>query len=152
MVVASLPTKETVLPPLYYQSKSSIATNRVNEIKEAYPCWMTPIVHYLSSRELPKLYSTPWYPQSNGHAESFNKTLLTAFKKRLHSTKGKWVDELLGFLWAYRTTNQKPTRMFPFALIYRMKAINLLLHRPKARLTQGLPEPRCEVVQAHLPY
>ena len=29
------------------------------------------------------LYSTPYYPQSNGQAETTNKTLLTALKKRL---------------------------------------------------------------------
>ena len=53
VVVASLPTKETVLIPIYYQPESLIAANRVNEIKEEYPSWMTPIVHYLSSGELP---------------------------------------------------------------------------------------------------
>ena len=37
VVVASLPTKETVLLPIYYQPKSSIAANGVNEIEEAYP-------------------------------------------------------------------------------------------------------------------
>ena len=52
-VAASLPTKETVLFPVYFQPESSIATNRVNEIEEAYPYWMTPIVYYLSSGELP---------------------------------------------------------------------------------------------------
>ena len=52
-VTASLPTKETVLLPIYYLPESSIPANRVNEIKEACPSWMTPIVHYLSSGELP---------------------------------------------------------------------------------------------------
>ena len=32
VVVASLPTKEIVLISVYYQSESSIAANRVNEI------------------------------------------------------------------------------------------------------------------------
>ena len=39
-------------------------------------------------------YSTPRYPQSNGQVEASNKTLLTALKKRVHSAKGKLVDEL----------------------------------------------------------
>ena len=52
-VAASLPTKETVLLPVYYQLESSIAANQVNEIKEACPNWMTPIVRYLSWGELP---------------------------------------------------------------------------------------------------
>ena len=53
VVVASLPIKETMLLPVYYQPKSSITTNRVNEIDEVCPSWMTPIVCYLSSDELP---------------------------------------------------------------------------------------------------
>ena len=51
-VAASLPIKETVLLPIYYQPELSITTNRVNEIDKACPSWMTPIVHYLNSGEL----------------------------------------------------------------------------------------------------
>ena len=69
------------------------------------------------------LYSTPRYPQSNGLAEASNKTMLIALKKRLDSTKGKWVDELPGVLWAYRTTARKPTGISPFAITYGMEAI-----------------------------
>ena len=66
------------------------------------------------------LYSTP---QSNGQAEASNKTLLTSLKKRLHSAKGKWVEELPEVLWAYRTTSRKPIGILPFALTYGMEAI-----------------------------
>ena len=38
-------------------------------------------------------------------------------------TKGKWVDELLGVLWAYRTTSRKPTGILPFVLTYGIEAI-----------------------------
>ena len=44
-------------------------------------------------------------------------------KKHLHSTKGKWVEELPGVLWAYRTTSQKLTRMSSFSLTYGIEAI-----------------------------
>ena len=73
--------------------------------------------------KIKNLYSTPRYPQRNGQAESSNKTLLTALKKRLHLAKGKWVDELPGVLWAYMTTSRKPTGISPFTLTYRMEAI-----------------------------
>ena len=69
------------------------------------------------------LYSTPRYPQSNGQAEASNKTLLTSLKKRLDSAKGKWVEELPGVLWAYRTTARKPTGISPFALTYGMEVV-----------------------------
>ena len=48
---------------------------------------------------------------------------MLALKKRLHSGKGKWVEKLLGVLWAYRTTSQKPTGESPFALTYGMEAV-----------------------------
>ena len=46
-----------------------------------------------------------------------------ALKKRLHSAKGKWVDELPGVLWAFRTTSQRLTGVSPFSLTYGMEAI-----------------------------
>ena len=46
-----------------------------------------------------------------------------ALKKHLNSAKGKWVDELLGVLWAYRTTSWKLTRVSLFILTYGMEAI-----------------------------
>ena len=51
VVAASLPIKETVFLPVYYQPKSSTTANRVHEI-DGISSWMTPIVHYLSSGEL----------------------------------------------------------------------------------------------------
>ena len=78
---------------------------------------------FCSKLKIKNLYSTPWYPQSNGQAEAYNKTLLSALKKRLHSAKGKWVEELPRVLWAYRTTSRKPTRVSSFALTYGMEAI-----------------------------
>ena len=53
VVASSLPIKETVLLPVYYQLESSITTSLVNEIDEACPSWMTSIVCYLSSGEFP---------------------------------------------------------------------------------------------------
>ena len=73
--------------------------------------------------KIKNLYSTPWYPQSNGQAEASNKMLLTALKKWLDTTKGKWVDEFPGVLWAYRTAACRPIGISPFALTYGMEAI-----------------------------
>ena len=69
------------------------------------------------------LYSTPRYPQTNGQAKASNKAMLNALKKRLDSAKGKWVEELPGVLWAYRTTTRKPTGVSPFVLTYGMEAV-----------------------------
>ena len=63
--------------------------------------------------KIKNFYSTPRYPQSNGLAKASNKTLLAASKKRLDSTKGKWLDELPEVLWAYRTTARRSTSVSP---------------------------------------
>ena len=52
VVVASLPIKEIVLLPVYYQPDSLITASQVNELDKACPFWMTPIVCDLSSGEL----------------------------------------------------------------------------------------------------
>ena len=78
---------------------------------------------FFQELKIKNLYSTPRYPQSNGQAEASNKSLLTALKKRLDSAKGKWVEELPGVLWAYKTTARKPIGISHFALTYEMEAI-----------------------------
>ena len=65
----------------------------------------------------------PRYPQSNGQIDVTNKTLLNYLKKWLEGVKDKWVNELPGILWAYRTTNRWPTRVTLFALAYSMEVI-----------------------------
>ena len=79
--------------------------------------------NFCSELKIKNLYSTPRYPQNNGQAKASNKTLLSALKKHLHSAKGKWVDELLEVLWAYRTTSRKPTGISPYSLTYGIEAI-----------------------------
>ena len=80
-------------------------------------------MNFYSELKIKNLCLTPRYPYSNDQAEASNKTLLSALKKRLHSAKRKWVDELPGVLWAYRTTNRKPTGVSSFALTYGMEVI-----------------------------
>ena len=44
-------------------------------------------------------------------------------KTRLEEAKGIWPDELLGVLWAYRTTVKTPTGETPFKLAYGSEAV-----------------------------
>ena len=53
VVATSLPIQETIFLLVYLQPTSSITVNQVNEVDEAYSSWMTPIVHYFSSIDLP---------------------------------------------------------------------------------------------------
>ena len=68
-------------------------------------------------------YSTPAYPQGNGHAEAINKVIVSGLKKRLDDAKGKWVEELSHILWTYRTTLRRSIRETPFSLTYRAEAV-----------------------------
>ena len=70
-------------------------------------------------------FSTPRYPQSNGQAESLNKTIIETLKKRLEQAKGRWAEELSGVLWSYRTTTKTSTGETPFSLAYSAEAVIL---------------------------
>ncbi|XP_070667596.1 uncharacterized protein [Malus domestica] len=67
--------------------------------------------------------STLRYPQGNGQAEASNKTIINCLKNSLTDKKGKWPDELLECLWAYRTTKRRATGETPFPLAFGSKAI-----------------------------
>ena len=71
-------------------------------------------------------YSTPAYPQSNGQVKATNKAIMNGLKKRLDGAKGRWAEELLNVLWAYRTTLRRSIRETPFSLTYGEKAVILV--------------------------
>ena len=52
-VAAYILIKETVFLSIYYQSTSSITTDRVTQIDELGFSELTPILHYLNTGELP---------------------------------------------------------------------------------------------------
>lgn len=51
--------------------------------------------------EIEHYFSTLTYPKGNDQVVASNRTILTALKKKLESSKTKWVDELPAILWAY---------------------------------------------------
>ena len=54
VVAVSILIKETVFLPIYYQLASFIATDQISQIDETSPSsWLTHILYYLSSGELP---------------------------------------------------------------------------------------------------
>ena len=52
VVAASLPIKETIYLPIYYQPGSSILHTQVSQIEESPPSWMDPIRLYITMGEL----------------------------------------------------------------------------------------------------
>ncbi|XP_034219224.1 uncharacterized protein LOC117630638 [Prunus dulcis] len=81
------------------------------------------ITAFFAKYKIKQHLSTPRYPQGNGQAEASNKVILDCLKKRLEGAEGKWVDELPGVLWAYRTTKRRSTSETPFSLAYGTEAI-----------------------------
>ena len=69
---------------------------------------------YCGELGITNMYSTPAYPQGNGHVEAVNKVIVSGLKKRLDDAKGKWVKKLPHVLWTYRTTPRRSTRETPF--------------------------------------
>ena len=53
VVAASLPMRETVFLPIYYQPDSSILHAQVSQIEEVPPSWLDPIRLYIAMGELP---------------------------------------------------------------------------------------------------
>jgi len=52
-----------------------------------------------------------------------NKVILNELKKRLGTAKGRWTEELVEVLWAYRCTPQTLTKETPYILTYGTEAI-----------------------------
>ncbi|KAJ9560504.1 hypothetical protein OSB04_005664 [Centaurea solstitialis] len=78
---------------------------------------------FCDERGIKLITSTPRYPQSNGLAESSNKTIINSIRKRLKAAKGRWVEELPSVLWANRTTPRTSTEQTPFSLVYGCEAV-----------------------------
>ena len=86
----------------------------------------------LIDKELAKFYtglgiehitSSVEHPQTNGQAEVTNKVILVELHKRLDNAKGRWLEELVEVLWAYRCTPQSSTNESPFSLVYGADAM-----------------------------
>jgi len=68
--------------------------------------------------DIKSVTSSVEHPQTNDQAEATNKVLLNELKKRLGTAKGRWKEELLEVLWAYRCTPQTTTQETPYSFTY----------------------------------
>ncbi|RVW63605.1 Pol polyprotein [Vitis vinifera] len=78
--------------------------------------------NFCSELNIRNSYSTPLSSKQwagGSHKQNSNQCL----KEKAEQAKGKWVEELPGVLWAYRTTPGRPTGNTPFALTYGMDAV-----------------------------
>ena len=63
------------------------------------------------------LYSTLYYPQTNGLVERFNRTFYKSLTKLTQGEKD-WDDFITPVLFGYRTSKQASTKFTPFYLVY----------------------------------
>jgi len=61
--------------------------------------------------------------RTHQQAEAVNKVILVELRKRLDNAKGRWPEELVEVLWAYRCTPQSATNKSPFSLVYGTDAM-----------------------------
>jgi hypothetical protein len=64
------------------------------------------------------LNSLPYYAQTNGQAESSNKTLIKLMKEKIEEHPRRWHEVIYQALWAHRTSKHSATKVTPFELIY----------------------------------
>lgn len=74
---------------------------------------------YLEELNIVHKNSSVWHPQANDQLE-------VTIEKRFHEAKKKWVEELPGILWAYRTSPKSTTGETPFRLTYGAEAVILI--------------------------
>jgi hypothetical protein len=67
--------------------------------------------------------TTPYHPQTNGHTERVNQTLVQILRKTISDSKRDWDTKLTAALWTYRTTYKVTTKATPFALMYGIEVV-----------------------------
>eukprot|EP00253_Pinus_taeda_P027025 PITA_27025 len=93
-------------------------------------------------------YSTNYYPQGNGLAESTNKNLIKIIKRTIEQNHRNWHKSLVFALWADRITQKASIGTSPFNLVYGKEAIlptNLVL--PSLALVQFIEEAPSSSIQ-----
>ncbi|XP_070679405.1 uncharacterized protein [Malus domestica] len=64
------------------------------------------------------IQSSPYYPQSNGQAESNNKILVNIIKRMVIDSPEMWHEKLGNTLWAYRTSKRAGIGTTPYTLTF----------------------------------
>ena len=72
------------------------------------------------------LNSSPYYAQTNGQAESSNKTLIMFNKKKIEDNLRRWHEVLSEALWAHHISKRDATKVTPFELVYGQEAVLLV--------------------------
>ncbi|KAM2649241.1 hypothetical protein TB1_002261 [Malus domestica] len=81
------------------------------------------VEEFASKYKIKMIQSSPYYPQSNGQAESSNKILENIIKRMVINSPEKWHEKLGNTLWAYRTSKRAGTGTTLYALTFGQDAV-----------------------------
>ncbi|XP_019230728.1 PREDICTED: uncharacterized protein LOC109211633 [Nicotiana attenuata] len=99
------------------------------------------VIKFLENLKIKRITSSPYHPSADRQAKSTNKVIIQNLKKKLEAAKGKWLEELPGVQWAYRTTTKSSTGETPFSLVYGVEAlIPVEVGEPTLRFSQSNEE------------
>ncbi|XP_043717630.1 uncharacterized protein LOC122665540 [Telopea speciosissima] len=73
---------------------------------------------FASEYGIPITFSTSYYAQGNGQAESSNKVLKAILAEVIDDNPRSWVEMLSRVLWAFRTSQRSTTGITPYALTF----------------------------------
>jgi hypothetical protein len=73
---------------------------------------------FIESYKIRLLNSSSYYAQTNGQAESSNKTLIKLIEKKIDNNPMRWHEVLSEALWAHRIFRHGATKVTPFELVY----------------------------------
>jgi hypothetical protein len=73
---------------------------------------------FIESYKIRLLNSSSYYAQTNGQAESSNKTLIKLIEKKIDNNPRRWHAVLSEALWAHRIFRHGATKVTPFELVY----------------------------------
>ncbi|KAM2279832.1 hypothetical protein FF2_039819 [Malus domestica] len=81
------------------------------------------VEEFASKYKIKMIQSSPYYPQSNGQAESSKKILVNIIKRMVIESPEKWHEKLGNTLWAYRTSRRAGIGTTPYALTFGQDAV-----------------------------
>jgi hypothetical protein len=109
------------------------------------------VVSFCKEKGIQNTFISVEHPQANGQAESANKVILKALKRRLSRKGEAWVAHLTAILWSYHTTPQSSTGEAPFTMVYGADAmIPAEVNPPSSRRETTTAQENNEALQENL--
>jgi transposase InsO family protein len=81
------------------------------------------VVQFCERYSIRNTFISVEHPQANGQAESANKVILKALKRKLERKDKNWAEPLAAIIWSYHTTIQSSTGETPFKMVYGTDAM-----------------------------